>query len=255
MSDETLTINDEQIASKKMTYSLDQENLARTINFFQEEIKKDEELLQALSRITGIDESKISDALEDEVESNELINMTLNLYTNNWNNIIAGSLEVEEESIVRFTNIDKEFKMIIGDKYTNFSITSIDDTVTISYNEYEEEVMNLIITSQNDTVNIKITANDYGSSVSLEVDLSNIKEEKESYQADLKINANIDEYGSTTNLELNGSLEIVKKELDNMDIENTVDINTLSEEDQAKITDNLMRIIEKLGLSNSLISI
>ena len=56
-------------------------------------------------------------------------------------------------------------------------------------------------------------------------------------------------YGEEISFELAGNLEITKEELESIDVENSVNINTLNEEETQLIYDNLMNVLDKLNLS------
>ena len=126
-------------------YVLDKSNLERTIEYVQREMANNNELLTALSNISGASTSDIQELLKEEIDLSEAPYMELNLYVNAGNHIIAGSLVVEKDSVMRFTYQSEVFNMIIGDEDTNFDIAYQDNTLTISYNEMDEEILNLAI--------------------------------------------------------------------------------------------------------------
>lgn len=248
-SEETITVNGKQIKAKKFTYLLDQANMERTLNYIREEMIKDEELMNALSHIIGISTSDLEDALKEDIDYSNYKDVYINLYTNGGTKVIAGNVITEEEAVIRFTNQDSIFNMFIGDDYTNFTIKSENNVIDIVYNEYDEEIFALSITIKDKTQKMELTMNDYGNELVMIIETSNVKSNKISISSDFTLSYNMNSYGEETSFELTGNMEISKEELENIDIESSVDINTLSDEEALVFYENLMNILDKLNLS------
>ena len=249
-SEETINVNSKKIKAKKFTYLLDKENMERTINYIREEMIKDEELMEAFSHIIGLSTSELEDALTEEIDYSNYEDIYINLYTNGGTKVIAGNIGIKEEAVIHFTNQDDIFNMFIGDEYTNFTIKSEENTIDITYNEYDEEIFALAITTENDTQKMELSMNDYGDELNMIIEVSNMKYSQNSISEDIVLKYNMNSYGEEISFELAGNLEITKEELESIDVENSVDINTLSEEESLVFYENLMDVLDKLNLSN-----
>ena len=249
VDNEAITINDRKIDSKKITYVLDKSNLERTIKYMQKEMVNNNELLTALSSISGLSTSDIKELLKGEIDLSDAPYMEFNLYVNAGNHIIAGSLVVENDSIMRFTYQNEIFNMIIGDEDTNFDITYQDNTLTMSYQEWKEEILNLTYTFKDENSRVELTTSSYGEDYILILDISNILESKNEMSFDFSISYAVDSYGTENIIDLEGSIHLGKGTLNSLDVTNSVDINTLSEEEQAIIEQNIMNILKRLGIN------
>lgn len=249
-SEETINVNSKKIKAKKFTYLLDKENMERTINYIREEMIKDEELMEALSHIIGLSTSELEDALKEEIDYSNYEDIYINLYTNGGTKVIAGNIGTKEEAVIRFTNQDDIFNMFIGDEYTNFTIKNENNITDIAYNEYDEEIFALTITWEEETRKLELTMDDYGDELNMIIEVSNMKYSQNSISEDIVLKYNMNSYGEEISFELAGNLEITKEELESIDVENSVNINTLNEEETQLIYDNLMNVLDKLNLSN-----
>lgn len=249
-SEETINVNSKKIKAKKFTYLLDKENMERTINYIREEMIKDEELMEALSHIIGLSTSELEDALKEEIDYSNYEDIYINLYTNGGTKVIAGNIGTKEEAVIRFTNQDDTFNMFIGDEYTNFTIKNENNITDIAYNEYDEEIFALTITWEEETRKLDLTMDDYGDELNMIIEVSNMKYSQNSISEDIVLKYNMNSYGEEISFELAGNLEITKEELESIDVENSVNINTLNEEETQLIYDNLMNVLDKLNLSN-----
>ena len=250
IAEETIKIGSKNMKCKKATYLLDKENIKRTLNFISDKISENENLLAAISNVTGIDKEDIINSLKEEYELNDYEEMVINLYTNK-NKLIAGNVMVQEEAIIRFTN-EEQFDLIIGDEYTNLTLNHKDNTINLAYNEYDEEILSVTLQDKSESRKIEITTTNYGTKNKIYIEFTNIKQSKDEWNGDILINLEEESYGTTNNIELKGNLNIVKEEVIPLDITDSVDVNTLTEEEQSIIEQNLLKIFENFGISNSL---
>ena len=248
-SEETIEIDGTSINTTKYTYLLDEENLERTMNYIAEEMKNNEELLTAISNISGLSTDEIISSLEEDTDYSNIGEIKINLYARSGNNVIAGDLTLEEETIIHFTYQEEILELTMGDDTTNIILTAENNTLTMSYNEYDEELMYLAFTLDNNSEKIEVRLNQYGEEYTFNIELSNMEDSTDTYQTDFIFDLYINNAEIETNLELEGTLNIEKGELELLDPINSVDINTLSEEEQLEIVQNLLTILERLGLS------
>ena len=248
VTDETISVNNESIDCRKFSYFLDEENYIRTMNYIKEQMSQNEELLSALANITGTTTDDLKTLLAEDVDTDSFSDITINLYAEGME-IKAGNMIINDEAIISFTNHDEQFSMHIGDEYTNIILTYEENTLLVSYNEYEEEVFALSLTVNNDHETLEIRTNDYGDEYTFNIEVSNIEETSNNFQTDFILGFNMNSYGTEMDIELQGTMNIEKGTLDTINPENSVDINSLSEEEQLTITENLYNILDRLGLS------
>ena len=252
ISEETIQINGEEIKTKKITYLLDEENMMRTLEFIQSEMLNNDELIDALASVSGHTEEEIRNTLEEEIDLSNYTEAEMNLYVNGINNhIIAGNLTENEEVLIRFTNQNDELNILIGDDYQNMTITKIGNTIDFSYNDYGNEILGFTIKSDDDSMEMSISASDT-SDVTLNLKISNMASLSNSFGANITLGMIVEDASNSVDLELSGTISIEKKELDMPDTTNSVDINSLTEEELNTIYENLYTVIENLGLASSL---
>lgn len=252
MKEETININDEDIKTKRITYLLDEENMMRTLKYIQSEMLKNDELINALVSVSGLTEEELRNSLEEEIDLGNYTEIEMNLYVNGINNhIIAGNLTQNEEVLIRFTNQEEELNILIGDEYEFMTITKIDNTIDFSYNDYGDEILGFTIKSDDDSMEMSISASDT-SDVTLNLKISNMASLSNSFGANITFGMIVEDASNSVDLELSGTISIEKKELDMPDTTNSVDINSLTEEELNTIYENLYTVIENLGLASSL---
>jgi len=59
----------------------------------------------------------------------------------------------------------------------------------------------------------------------------------------------VDSYGTENIIDLDGSIQMGKGSLNSLDVTNSVDVDTLTEEEQNVIMENVMSILERFGIS------
>ena len=252
LSNETITINDKQIDAKKFTYLLDQENMERTINYISKEILKNDELMTSLSNITSLTKEQLEEVLKEEINYDNYEDIYINLYTNKTTKVIAGNIETAGTNIIRFTNKDNKFNMFIGDDYTNFIINYENDKLEISFNEYDEEIFNFTMITKEDNTKIEVTMNNYYNELKLSLETSNIKKDKNSITADYILDYKMNNYSEDLSFKIKGNLKVTKDKLESINPANSVNIETLTEEETNLLYENLMNVLEKLDLETYL---
>ena len=252
VSEETVEINGSKIEGKKFTYLLDQENMERTINYVTKEMIANDELMNALANITGLTTEELTDSLQEEIDYSDYEEININLYTDGSQDIIAGSVVEKEEAVIRFTYQEEILNMFIGDEYSNATINKEGNTITFSYSEYDEELLVATISLEEEEKVIEVTVNDYGDTITCRLAMRNTEEQENSFSSDFTLNLEMNSYEANMNIELDGTLKIEKKELTTLDPTNSVEIDSLSEEDQALINENLLKVLEKLNLNEYL---
>ena len=250
MTEETIEIDGSKVESKKITYLLDQENMERTISYITKEMIENEKLMAALVNITGQTKEEITHILEEEVDFTNYEDIEIALYVKGLHNVIAGTLTEGKENLIRFTYQEEVLNMLIGDEYSNATINVEDNIITLSYSEYGEEILNGVLNFGKEEKQIELTTNDYGDTITLRLTLSNLEEKKDSFQSDITIDLDVNTIDAAIQISASGSLKVEKGKLPTLDVENSIDINSLSTEEQNKISENLLKVLEKLNLND-----
>ncbi len=253
LSDEEITINEDKIKAKKFTYLLDQENMERTINYIREEILKNEELMTSLSNVSGLTTEELEEGLKSEINYDDYEDIYIHLYTNGTTKVIAGNIGTEDTNVIRFTNKDDIFDMLIGDEYTNFIVKYENNELEISYNEYDEEIFNFTMINEKSSSKIEMAMNDYSGNINLSLETSNLDITENSISGDYILTYQmIDYYNNEESFTISGDLIISKEELESIDPSDSVNVENLSDEEMNVLYENLMNVLEKLNLSNYL---
>lgn len=246
---ENINIDSEIIKSQKVTYLLDEENMERTINYIKNEIIKNDELLESLSNVMGVTIEEIKDNLKEEIKLNNYEEIKINLYTKG-NKIIDGNIETKEEAIIRFTNLDSEIKIFIGNDDTNIEISYQDEFLELVFSEYGEIISSIKLKAEKEEKLLEINSPKNNAIERVTIQINNIKDKETEWEADFKINYEIESSNENNNIECEGSFKLSKSEIMIGEFE-SVDIKELTEEEQEKIKDNLTKILEKLGINDT----
>ena len=250
MIDSTIEIDNEQINGKKITYLLDEENMRRTMDYITTEMNNNDEFITALSDLTGLTKEEIKTSLEEEIDYSNFKEIKINLFINKQNDVIAGNLLEKEEELIKFTSQDELFDLFIGDEYTNMKLSKEGNTLNINYNEYEEEVFSLSLTTEENKEIIEFRTNSYSDEVIAKIELNNIKYNEDSYSADILLDCRMTSYGVESILNLEGDIEIINAKLDSIDTTNSVNIDNLTEEESLIFYENLLSLLDRMGLTD-----
>ncbi len=229
------------------TYLLDEQNLERTMEYFKERINSNEELLDVYSRITGMNIDELKSSINDIAIQNSG-EIKINLYTESGSHVIAGNITLDEEIIMNFTNQSQGFEIMLFAPHANLEVVFKEDTLTMSYYEGNKEIIMIAFTLQRDSKKIQVQLNQNSEEYQVNLEFSNIKDQEDSYQADFIFDLYLHNSSVQTNINLDGTLNISVGKLESLDYTNSVDINSLSEEEQLDIMENLSSILERLEL-------
>ncbi len=236
---------------KKVTYILDEENMKRTVKYVISEIKKDEELLDALGKILGISKEDIKENLTGDLDNIEYANLEVVLYVNMLNDVVAAELIVDEISFVKYEVVDNLFKLNIADESEDLKISVIE--------EKDDILVELV--NETDKMKFKIGKDEEKQSFGFDIDVEGLvaegylnlnsqKYSKSKYSGKFEfiINGKVD--NENYDLALSGSISIDNNKLPEIDDENTVYYEDLSESDMAELYKNLLDIAKKFNLTD-----
>ena len=174
-SKETITVNGKKVKVSKITYNFTEKTIDELSIKMLEDLQKDSKFVKALSKISGVKESKIKDGLKDSIDeikdglknadSNETI--SLSTYVKGITNKFVGYSinakdEEEKASLSYFEDGDvKEFKFESDDTVLS-SLTKKDNTiVTIKSGEQEYKLtINKKVVGKTTTYTIQVKAED-----------------------------------------------------------------------------------------------
>ena len=250
VTDTTADVNGKQIEGKMITYLLDEENMRRTMEFITEEMDNNEEFITALSNLTGLTSEEIRDGLQEEIDYSNYVDIEINIYTDNRNDIVAGNLVEGEVELINFTRQDEIFTLFVGDEYTNMTMTTEGNVLTISYVEYDKEVFTLSLTSEEDREILEYRTNSYGDEIIASLEFRNINTGTNEFSADILFDYSMTSYGVQTTLSLDGNIRVSNEELDSIDTANSVEFNALTEEESLVFYENLLSLMERMGLTD-----
>lgn len=253
LQEETIKVDNKDYNAKKVIYNLDKENMNRTIKFICDEILKNDKLLNALVKISGVDKDELKNALKDarEEEYTGEYAKTV-LYTNKLNDIIAGSLIVDEEEIVKYTENNDKTKVVIKEEQVSIVIEEKDDYVSVKMSESNTEIMSLEIYENNDDIKVLFEANVEGTKVSGSIETKNVKVNKTKASGDFKLSLKTSVLEKDIDVSLDGKYSLEKKAIETINPSGSVKLENLSENEMMEAYTKISNIAEKLGLAGLL---
>jgi len=249
MQQETITINNKEYKVKNAIYNLDKENMERTIKFINSKILKNEKLLKAIAESIGIKEDELKEALKKETDTSNIKDIKINLYADKLNNIIAGSVESENEELIKFDSID-ETNFIIEKDNQKLTITIKKNNVIIIFNEGYNELFKINIEENNKNYKIPFTFNIEGSPINGILELKNINETKESSSVDFIFSLNTTIESEKIDFKIDGSYKLSKENINTINPSGSIKIENISEEEAMEIFTKLNALLEKFGLND-----
>lgn len=248
IENEKITINNKEYNAKKVIYDLDEENMKRTNKFFTDSILNDEKLLQAISEITGLTVDEVKEEIEASEDYNIFSSMKVILYTDGFNNVIAGSIYEGENQIVKFDNVDKLNLTITSDE-DSIIINEIDDYVKITCIDNDEEIITLKIYEDGKKVDYELNVE--GTKVTGTIEVNNInKLENNRVSADFKFSVSVSILGEEINISLDGSISVAKEMNDVLDTTNSIEITELSDDEINQMYIKLNSLLERFELTD-----
>ncbi len=263
-SKETLTIEGKKHKLTKNTYTLDKENMERTLKFVIDEMTKDDKLLESLADIaksldstTKIDKDSIKEALKDgNTNVGDFETVYIDLYSDGLNNIIAGSFRNDDITPLKFTNVNDLFTLDCSYDNNEFTIKETKkDNYDISYKAKGTEIANLKMVVKDDEVTADYTLNIEGTKVNGKFAITDVATKKDKTEADFLFIVNANILGTKIDLELDGTLNVSKGKVTPLDTKNSVNMNDLSQKEMLDLYNNLTKKLKDLGLNSILESI
>lgn len=257
MTNENITINNKEYKAKKATYNLDKENMERTLKFFQSRILKDEKLIKALAESVGVTTDTLKEGLNEEIDMSSYEDIKVNLYTDNLNNLIAGSFVGSDTEVIKFdcakdelnieANIDNVILKISQDKEDNIEFIASENNVEVIKMTFKE------IDKEN--VKIDYRFNIDGLVIDGNILVKDFKTTKDSMSFDMKLIFNTSFANKPIDFTIDGSFRIAKTDVKTLDNVGSVKIDNISETEAMEIFTKLSSALERFGLSDLISSI
>lgn len=251
MEETKITLNTKEYKVKKAIYNLDKENIERTITFINSKILKNEKLLKTIAESMGLKEEELKEKLKEEVNTNSINDIKINLYADKLNNIIAGSVETENEEIIKFDCIDKKTNFVIAKDNQKLTVTAEENNnIVITFAEEYRELFKITIEENNKNYKIPFTFNVEGNAINGILELNNISETKESLSVDFVFSLNTTIASEKIDFKIDGNYKISKKDLSTIDPTGSIKIENISEEEAMEIFEKLNSLFTKFGLND-----
>lgn len=251
MEETKITLNTKEYKVKKAIYNLDKENIERTITFINSKILKNEKLLKTIAESMGLKEEELKEKLKEEVNTNSINDIKINLYADKLNNIIAGSVETENEEIIKFDCIDKKTNFVIAKDNQKLTVTAEENNnIVITFAEEYRELFKITIEENNKNYKIPFTFNVEGNAINGILELNNISETKESLSVDFVFSLNTTIASEKIDFKIDGNYKISKKDLSTIDTTGSIKIENISEEEAMEIFEKLNSLFTKFGLND-----
>lgn len=248
IENENITIGSKEYKAKKVIYNLDEENIKRTAKFFSESILKDEKLLNALAETTGLSVEKIKEEITFDESTINYSPIKIVLYTDGFNNIIAGAVYEAEKEIIKFED-DKNLNLVIKIEDSVLTLSKENDDIKVVLSENKEEIITLKFIEEKNGTKIDYNLILDGTPVTGTIEVNNPnKEDDKHISADFKLSMNTTVLGKEINVSLNGTIEVAKEMNITLDTTNSKDIKELTESEMTEVYTNLNKILERLGL-------
>lgn len=251
MEETKITLNTKEYKVKKAIYNLDKENIERTITFINSKILKNEKLLKTIAESMGLKEEELKEKLNEEVNTNSINDIKINLYADKLNNIIAGSVETENEEIIKFDCIDKKTNFVIAKDNQKLTVTAEENNnIVITFAEEYRELFKITIEENNKNYKIPFIFNVEGNAINGILELNNISETKESLSVDFVFSLNTTIASEKIDFKIDGNYKISKKDLSTIDTTGSIKIENISEEEAMEIFEKLNSLFTKFGLND-----
>ena len=190
-------LNGKTVRLHKITYTIDEDNLRRTIESILKALRKDDKSLKIMAKYSMLDKSDIKEALDDALEEIDDIeideDIAISMYTQGTlNNAIGYTLEMDDKEYfsyinykdyyeIKFDNNDKEYRekiSIVGeteDGVTTYTIRRNKSKVgTVKVKELSDEKIDISFNFPDEDVkgSILITTKEYKDEISGEFDFN-----------------------------------------------------------------------------------
>lgn len=209
-----LYINNDKVKTTKVSYLLNEENQAKTMDKIKEKILNDEELLQAMAKIQNTDQETIKNNIS-EMKLNYKSDIEIAIYTEGLKqNVIQYDIKEKNQNIITYSNYK--------DKMLNIS-----DQILLYLKEIKQNKIK---------IDFQLLQNELSGSINLDLYENEENEKKET------INIILNTKNTTFNIDINLQYQ-VKENIEVPEIKNTKEIQSLTEQERNDILIKIQEII------------
>ncbi len=246
-------IEDDYPDGKKITYTLDNDNLNKTLKIILNNIVKDDKMLEILSKIVKMSSDELKTSINEELKREKLTTLEYletAIYVDNFNNFLGLSLK-DSDDVINLTLKNDNLNLKISDENTSLIVETNNDDINIKFLENNESLIEFKINDSNsEDLDMDFVINAEESKLNGKLILNNIinTTDKVAASYDINIKTALD----TNYLTLKGDFSLEKKELDLFDTSGTVKIDDLSEEEVTNMYVKIMDIMDEFGITDLL---
>lgn len=266
-SKEKVTIEKVEYELDKHSYILEEKEYSEFIIGVLNDFKNNSEYINLLVKIFDFNKEDIINELDKIVEeqNNKSNNIKKEyvIYTKGLFRKVVGfgiiHTDNDERSNfrIKYFNVEDKYKLLIEEEYESFSEDNnyyvfegkkLDDIIKLTYKENGKLISNITYKSIGNSMEVVIANPDNEDAVKIYV--SSLTEDK---MVNLNLSIAYSDNQNTVKLEYNSKVSLIDNIL-KLDNENVVDIDNLTEDDLLKIENNMMNLMSKTQLFNSLFS-
>jgi len=253
MSNEKITIADKKQNVKKVVYVVDEENAIRTSKFIINEILKNDELIDALVKCSGVKKEELINYLNKslaEVDNIDMDNSTSNivLYVNNLNVVVAGSVITKNEEVLKF-ECAKDLKITVKKGNDKVIIEEEQDFYTYRFQSGSEELMTGKIYKLEDSFKVEFTIRDNEEeNLNLGLEFKDIKNSKDEVSLNIIIDFDMVIFDEEIDFKLDMDYSLRKGEIETVNPIGSVSVDSLTETEMLETYTKLEEILSKFGL-------
>ncbi len=209
-----LYINNDKVKTTKVSYLLNEENQAKTMDKIKEKMLNDEELLQAMAKIQNTDQETIKNNIS-EMKLNYKSDIEIGIYTEGLKqNVIQYEIKEKNQNIITYSNYK--------DKMLNIS-----DQILLYLQEINQNKIK---------IDFQLLQSELSGSINLDLYENEENEKKET------INIILNTKNTTFNIDINLQYQ-VKENIEVPEIKNTKEIQSLTEQERNDILIKIQEII------------
>lgn len=241
-----LTVNNEEIDVVKHTYVIDKEAMYNITSSILTQIKEDEEFIKLITKISGLEESRIKESLNETTVSKDdyeyFDTIKLNIYTKGLFGTFVGAGMNQEGMNLTFTETKEQSEFKLTEDDIVISAVTKDDTTNGSMKSAGQEVIKFTLkqeeTEKQSKYDLNVSVPLYSVTLNTNLETNRISNKKVENTIKVNFNMGVGEQATTVGANLTYNVEVGGKLLE-VPTADAVDADNLPEEEQLKIITNL----------------
>ncbi len=247
----SVTINNINHNVTKNNYTLEGEDLYNTIHEIISKMNENNRVNEIMTKHEIGSMQEILTSLESSKNNITQNKIIISIYSTGIFTPVGVELTDEESTNIQYINIDNNYyfnyeDITSGENMTLEGLKNSDDQITLTYTSNDEDMANITYQETNNTKKLGIESIDKKSNIQIEYNQEDTKQE-------LKIIPSIEEVNLGTI-----TLSSITSKVDSLDLEintnNAIDINSLTEEQQLQMEQNLIEKALESQLLSSIVA-